>query len=170
MGLKEESSMFSTWQIVAVVLLAVLVGALIPVLIQLRRTLQSAENVLNTTGPRLDRTLDEVSEAASRVNHLGRSLEKDAEGLRVFTDAAAGLGRSLKQAQESVRVITAVGAAVGPAVAAGLRALFAPERGDDETTRPRREEERVAAQAPAAARPGDGRPETRGKEAPIGHD
>jgi len=162
--------MFSTWQIVAVILLAVLVGALIPVLIQLRRTLQSAENVLNTTGPRLDRTLDEVSEAASRINHLGRSLEKDAEGLRVFTDAAAGLGRSLKQAQESVRVITAVGAAVGPAVAAGLRALFTPERGDEETPRPRRDDERASPRGPVAARPGDGRPEPRGEEAPIGHD
>src|SRR2546425_6019739 len=151
-GSKEVSSMIATWQIVAVVLLAVLVGALVPVLIQLRRTLQSAEHILNTTGPRLDRTLDEVSEAASRINHLGRSLEKDAEGLRVFTDAAAGLGRSLKQAQELLRVMTAVGAAVGPAIAAGLRALFAPAR-DDGVGPPARPDE---ARAPAET-PSDGR-------------
>jgi len=162
--------MIATWQIVGVVLLAVLVGALVPVLIQLRRTLSSAENVLNTTGPKLDRTLDEVSEAASRINHLGRSLEKDAEGLRVFTDAAAGLGRSLKQAQESVRVLTAVGAAVGPAIAAGLRSLFAPARDDEAASPQHREAERAAAGAPAAGRAVDGGLESLGKEAPIGHE
>ena len=162
--------MIATWQIIAVVLLAVLVGALVPVLIQLRRTLQSAENVLNTTGPRLDRTLDEVSEAASRINQLGRSLEKDAEGLRVFTDAAAGLGRSLKQAQESVRVMTAVGAAVGPAIAAGLRALFAPARDDGSPSPLRPEEAGAPAEAPSTGREVDGRLGSRGKEAPIGHE
>ena len=159
--------MIATWQIVGVVLLAVLVGALVPVLLQLRRTLHSAENVLNTTGPKMDRTLDEVAEAASRINVLGRTLEKDAEGLRVFTDAAAGLGRSLKQAQESLRVMTAVGAAVGPAIAAGLRSLFAQERADDGAAGPLREERRAAPEA--AARSADARLETLEKEAPIGH-
>ena len=161
--------MIATWQIVGVVLLAILVGALVPVLIQLRRTLHSAENVLNTTGPRLDRTLDEVSEAASRINGLGRSLEKDAEGLRVFTDAAAGLGRSLKQAQESVRLMTAVGAAVGPAIAAGLRTLFAP-RVDEPGSAARPVEEPMAAEATPAGRAGDGRARAQEKEAPIGHE
>jgi len=113
--------MMAAWQIVAVVLLAVLVGALVPVLFQLRRTLQSAENVLNTTGPKLDRTLDEVGEAAARVNRLGKSLEKDAEGLGVFADAAAGLGRSMKQAQESLRLMTAVGAAPARSDASNVR-------------------------------------------------
>ena len=139
--------MMATWQVVAVVLLAVLVGALIPVLLQLRRTLLSAETLLNTTGPKLDRTLDELGEAASRINRLGVRLEKDAEGLGVFADAAAGLGRSLKQATESLRTMTAVGAAVGPAIAAGLRAMFAP--GHDVTTPSApREDAPVAAPAP----------------------
>ena len=120
--------MIATWQVIGVVLLAILVGGVVPVLIQLRRTLRSAESVLDTTGPKLERTLDEVGEAAARINRLGKTLERDAEGLRVFTDAAASLGRSLKQAQESLRVMTAVGAAVGPAIAAGLRALFTPDR------------------------------------------
>ena len=123
--------MIATWQIVAMVLLAVLVGALVPVLLQLRRTLQSAETVLNATGPRVDRTLDEVKEAAARINRLGRSLEQDAAGLHAFADAAAGLGRTLRQAQETLRLTTAVGAAVGPAIAAALRALFPSGRGGE---------------------------------------
>jgi uncharacterized protein YoxC len=162
--------MIATWQVVAVVLLAVLVGALIPVLIQLRRTLRSAETVLQTTGPKLDRTLDEVSEAASRINQLGRSLEKDAEGLRLFTDAAAGLGRSLKQAQESLRLMTAVGAAVGPAIVAGLRSLFTPEHGEEAASPSRSEEERMAAQTPPAGRGAEARSRAQEAEVPIGHE
>src|SRR3989475_12154568 len=111
--------MIQPWQVVGLVLLAILVGAGVPALVQLRRTLRSAQTFLDSTGKRLDRTLDEVTDAAARINRLGKSLEKDAEGLRVFTDAAAGLGRSLKQAQESVRLMTAVGAAVGPAIEIG---------------------------------------------------
>jgi len=153
----------ATWQIIAVVLLAVLVGAVVPVLLQMRRTLQSAENVLKSTGPKLDRTLDEVGEAAARINRLGKSLEKDSEGLGVFTDAAAGLGRSLKQAQESLRVMTAVGAAVGPAIAAGLRALFAPDRGDDARS-PRDEEAGVVSDAPGDGRSPDGGAGTQPRE------
>ena len=118
------------WQVVGLVLLAILVGAGIPALVQLRRTLRSAQTFLDSTGQRLDRTLDEVTDAAARINRLGKSLEEDAEGLRVFTDAAAGLGRSLKQAQESIRLVTVVGGAVGPALVAGLRALFSASEHD----------------------------------------
>ena len=118
--------MMQPWQVFGLVLLAILVSAGVPALVQLRRTLRSAQTFLDSTGKRLDRTLDEVTDAAARINRLGKSLEKDAEGLRVFTDAAAGLGRSLKQAQESVRLMTVVGGAVGPALVAGLRALFSP--------------------------------------------
>ena len=122
--------MTPTWQLVGLVLLSILVGAGIPALVQLRRTLRSAQTFLDSTGQRLDRTLDEVTDAAARINRLGKSLEEDAEGLRVFTDDAAGLGRSLKQAQESIRLATVVGGAVGPALVAGLRALFSPAEHD----------------------------------------
>ena len=139
--------MIATWQLISMVLLAVLVGAAVPVLLQLRRTLKSAETVLESTGPKIDRTLEEVSEAAARINRLGKSLERDAEGLQVFTDAAAGLGRSLKQAQASLHIMTTVGAAVGPAIAAGLRSLFARDGEDEAASRPGEEDEGARAEA-----------------------
>jgi len=143
--------MIATWQLITVVLLAVLVGAAVPALLQLRRTLKSAENVLESTAPKVDRTLEEVSEAAARINRLGKTFERDAEGLQVFTDAAAGLGRSLKQAQSSLRIMTTVGAAVGPAIAAGLRALFARE--DEAASRPGDDDGSARADARATGAP-----------------
>ena len=163
----EEYSMLATWQLIVVVLLAVLVGALVPALIQLRRTLKSAENVLQATAPRLDRTLDEVSEAAARINRLGNTLERDAEGLRVFTDAAAGLGRSLKQAQKSLHLMTAVGAAVGPAVAAGLRSLFGAGTDDEPETSSGSVDDTAAAQGDRGA---DGRSPQSVREQDLAHE
>lgn len=157
-----------TWQIIGMILLAIIVGALIPVLVQLRRTLRAAETVLSSTGPKIDKTLEEVSEAASRINQVGRSLERDAEGLRVFTDAAANLGKSIKQAHDSLRMVTAVGAAVGPAIAAGLRSLFTSARDDDAAPPPRRKDEAASAEAPETGAV-DARLESLRKEAPIGH-
>lgn len=162
--------MIATWQLVTVVLFAVLVGAAVPVLLQLRRTLRSAENVLESTGPKVDRALEEVSEAAARINRLGKSLERDAEGLQVFTDAAAGLGRSLKQAQSSLRIMTTVGAAVGPALAAGLRSLFARDGDDEAASRPGEEDEGAKVDARTAGAPA-GDQATRGDRAPrVGHE
>ncbi|HEV8700881.1 MAG TPA: DUF948 domain-containing protein [Candidatus Polarisedimenticolia bacterium] len=162
--------MIATWQLVTVVLLAVLVGAAVPVLMQLRRTLRSAENVLESTAPKLDRTLEEVSEAAARINRLGKSLERDAEGLQVFTDAAAGLGRSLKQAQASLRIMTTVGAALGPAIAAGLRSLFARDGEVEAASPPGREDESASVDA-RAADVAAGDQATRADHAPrVGHE
>lgn len=160
--------MTATWQIIGMILLAIIVGALIPVLVQLRKTLRAAETVLGSTGPKIDKTLDEVSEAAARINQVGRTLERDAEGLRVFTDAAANLGKSLKQAHDSLRVVTAIGAAVGPAITAGLRSFFTPARDDDAAPAPRRKEGVEPAEAPETGAV-DARLESLGKEAPIGH-
>src|SRR5258706_5891503 len=116
--------MLAAWKIGALVLLAVLGGGVVRVLLQLRRTLRTAEAVLNASGPRVDRTFDEVKEAAARINRLGRSLEQDAAGLHAFADAAAGLGRTLRQAQGTPRLTPPGGAAGGAANAPALPAAL----------------------------------------------
>ena len=88
----------------------------------------------------------------------------------MFTDAAAGLGRSLKQAQESVRIMTTVGAAVGPAIAAGLRALFARESEDDAESRPRGENEDSTAEASTTGGPAENQAARMDRVPRVGHD
>lgn len=162
--------MIATWQLFMLVLLAVLVGAALPVLLQLRRTLKRAEDVLESTGPKMDRTLDEVTEAAARINRLGKTLERDAEGLQVFTDAAAGLGRSLKQAQSSLRIMTTVGAAVGPALAAGLRSLFGSDGEVEPASRTGEDDASAVAGARAAGVPGEDQATRVDRTAEVGHE
>jgi hypothetical protein len=119
----------NTTQILAVVLLAFLVGAAIPVLYQLYQILKRARALLDTAGPRLERALDEVGQAADRLNGIGSTLEAQAETLRPLFEAASKLGHSIARSGEWLGTAMTVGGAVGPAVIAGVRALFS--RTDD---------------------------------------
>jgi uncharacterized protein YoxC len=97
-------------QLIALVLGAVLVGAVIPVLFQLRATLRAAEAALKGTVPRVERTLDETS--------------------KLVADAA----QVLERMQSATRVLGALGAAIGPAIVAGFSSYRSTHRASDEET------------------------------------
>ena len=117
---------FEVVAIVAVSLLAILVGAAIPVLVQLARTLRRTREFIDTTGGRLERTLDAVDAAARRLNGVGAGLEEAGERLRAFLDAAGNLGEALSDLSVPVRSVSRTVKALGPAFLAGLRSMFAP--------------------------------------------
>ncbi len=117
--------------IAAVILLAVLVGAAVPVLIQMRGTLKSAQTVLDRVGPRVEQTLDDIDAAVVRLDRVIERLEKGSEKANELFDAAASLGSQVRRLRRSMRTAVAVGSAVGPALAAALRALVSPADGDD---------------------------------------
>ena len=123
--------------IVGVVLLAVLVGATVPVLFQLYSTLRTTRSLVARLGPKIDDTLTEVRETSRRLNRVGSGLEKSTQRAQVLLDAAGDIGESLKGLRDSVRSATAIGKAVGPAVAAAVGALTelrpADEEAPDET-------------------------------------
>jgi len=110
------------WGIALVVLAAVLLGAAIPVLVQLRTTLRAMEKALQRSGARLDEALGATTTAAGRIDRLVVRLE---EGGRIeqLVDGIAAVSRMMSQLRDTVRVASAVGAAVGPAVAAAVRAF-----------------------------------------------
>jgi len=110
--------------LLAVVLLALLVGAAIPVLYQLFRTLRKARALLDTAGPRLERTLLQVGQAVDRLDGIGSALEARAQTLRPLFVAASRLGRSIDGSGPWWGTAMTVGRAVGPAVLAGVRAFF----------------------------------------------
>lgn len=116
--------MTSPAPLLAVVLLALLIGAAIPVLYQLYQILRRARALLDTAGPRLERTLDQVGQAADRLNGIGSTLEAQAQTLRPFLQAASRLGRLIDHSGEWLGSAMTVGGAVGPAVVAGVRAFF----------------------------------------------
>ena len=115
--------MQETWIIVGVVLLAVLIGAAVPVLFQLYSTLRVTRGLLHRLGPKLDGTLTEVREVSQRMNRVGAELESSARRAKVLLDVAGDLGEAMKGLRESLHVVSSLTGALGPALAAAVRAL-----------------------------------------------
>lgn len=120
------SPLNDTKVIVAVTLLAVLVGAALPVCYQLLQTLRSARRFLDRNGLRLERTLDQLTATNQRIEKLGAELEDGVKGLKPAVTAASDLGQSLNQMRDSLRLTAAVAGAVGPVLVSALRAMRGP--------------------------------------------
>lgn len=118
-----------TWVgLTAVVLLAVLVIAAVPALIQLRRTLRSAELLLESNRPRLERALDEASQVAETVNRTAQLVERGTARVSHLVEAASGLAETLERAGETVRSAGTTVSAVFAGLAAGAQAFGGRKR------------------------------------------
>ncbi len=136
-----------------VLLAAVLVGALIPAILQLRRTLKKAEDRLDSTGARLDRVLDELAVTTSRINQLGPEFRDRKERIKEFLDEIGELSRPLRQARASLGKTAMVIGALGPAIAAALKAFVTKEEARGEPSTPRAERRRARRTAPSEDSP-----------------
>jgi uncharacterized protein YoxC len=110
--------------LVATALLALLVGAALPVLYQLYQTLKRARAFLDTAGPQVEKTLDQVGRAAHRLDRIGSSLEAPVQTLRPLLVTASNVGLSIARSGDWLRTAASVGGAVAPAVIAGVQAFF----------------------------------------------
>ena len=155
------------WQLALVILTAVVVGAAIPVLVQLRFTLRALEKTLETAGSRLDAALETTVGAARRIDSLvvrleeGGRIEKLVDGITTVTSMA-------KDLRNTMRIASTVGAAVAPAVTAAVHAFrddrhgasqgaVAPE-GEQSAALLTQSERRPPVEVPAAAADGGPQP------------
>jgi len=126
--------MNETTGLFALLLLAVLVGAVIPVVIQTVLTLRSARQFLDLTGKRLDEALREFTQATARINRIAATVESEAERLRPALEAAASIGKTVERVRDSVKTAGVAVTALAPAFIAGMRAFMArDDAGDGET-------------------------------------
>jgi hypothetical protein len=111
-----------TWGTALLVLGAILVGAAVPALVQLRATLRAAEAALTGSLPRVEAALAATTAAAGRIEAVVQGLE---EGGRIerLVDGLTALSVVVTQLKESLRVASVIGAAVGPAVSAAVHAF-----------------------------------------------
>jgi uncharacterized protein YoxC len=132
--------------LVTVVLVAILVGAILPVLYQAVQTLKSVRAFVDNTGPRINEAMTEVTRAATRLNAIASALEEEGRRFKPVVETAAGIGQMVSSLGESVRSAGSVFGAVAPALIAALRAFFG--RADDD-------EDDEAADAPTGAPEGE---------------
>ena len=115
-------SPLAAWIVVG--LLAVLVGVAVPVLLQLRRTLATAEKTIESTGKRLDVALGELTETLGRVNKAAGELERGTQKLVPVFDALHDIVGGINKVKSSLLTVAAIGASLGPMMVAGVRGLL----------------------------------------------
>jgi uncharacterized protein YoxC len=115
----------AAWVLVG--LFAVLVAVTVPVLLQLRKTLQAAEKTVESTGQRLDAALNELTVTLTKVNRAAEELERGTQKIAPLFDAVHGLADGFTKVRASLTAVAAVGASIGPMMVAGIRGLFAKD-------------------------------------------
>ena len=123
---------------------AVLVGACIPVLVQLQWTLRSVRRTMERLEGRLTRSLDGLDRATARIASVGKEAEAATADIRKVTASVASLGSSLDEVGGSLKRAASLVSAVTPAVAAAVHAFLvarekarqAPARDDEGAPEP----------------------------------
>src|SRR5262245_52582684 len=95
-------------------LAAVLTVAMVAVLLQLRRTLKSAEQTLSTlasTARHLNETIEGITGTLTRVNGAVDRLEEAAERASSILESLRGIGDVVPRVRSSMGVITSLGSA-----------------------------------------------------------
>jgi hypothetical protein len=108
-------------QIALVVLAAVMVGALLPLVVQLYGTLHALRTVVDKSAKDVEAAMVSIHRTADRLDRLGSALEKDGK----IDDIVAGVASAaqiVNQMRGTLQMATTVSAAVVPAMTAAVRA------------------------------------------------
>jgi predicted Holliday junction resolvase-like endonuclease len=109
------------WQIALVVLVAVLVGALLPLIVQLYGTVHTLRTVAEKSAKDVEAALVGIHRTADRLDRLGAALEKDGK-MAEIVEGAVNAAQMVNQIRGTMQVAGPIAAAVVPAVMAGVRA------------------------------------------------
>src|SRR5512137_749875 len=101
------------WQIALVVLVAVLVGALIPVVVQLYGAIQTLRTVAEKSAKDVEAALVGIHRTADRLDRLGAALEKDGK-MAEIVEGAVNAAHLVNQMRGTMQVAGPVAAAVVP--------------------------------------------------------
>jgi hypothetical protein len=112
------------WSLVIMLLLAVLVGACLPVLFMTFSTLASLRRLTQRIAPKLDAVLGEVRETTRRLNAATVGMDDSAQRAKKLLDATGDLGESIHRLNQSLKPAVALGSVVGPAVAVAVKSFL----------------------------------------------
>ena len=114
--------------VAAVVLLGLLAGFAIPVLLQLRKTLDAAQRTLETTVPKFDSAIAEFREVTERLNRIAIDIEDNTPRVKRVLDSAEGAAETIDGVKRHVGMV----AAIGPAAFAAVKAFFSRSSDDED--------------------------------------
>ena len=113
------------YQAVVIAVVALLVGALLPVLFQLALTLKAVRAAVAQAGP----ALASVTTTAQRLERLTSKIEEDGRIDHALA-AVDSLSKTIGKLQDTARMASTVAAVVIPAVAAAVQAWRSSSEAD----------------------------------------
>jgi uncharacterized protein YoxC len=128
------------WVLVALV--AVLVAVAVPVLIQLRKTLKTTEDTLETTGRHVNEALDHLTLTLERVNRVSQEFEGGMTRVSSLLTALGGIGDALGKVRSTLGTVASFGSILGGA----LMAAFSRRSKDDDKPAERHESPEIEEQ------------------------
>jgi uncharacterized protein YoxC len=111
------------WQVALLTVSAVLIGALVPAIIQFQITMRHLDRTLERTGESLRRALHQATDLTARIDRITATVEGKSASLESFLSAVGGASESIERLRSSVGLISTIGAAIAPAVSAAVSAL-----------------------------------------------
>ena len=95
---------------------------LVPLLIQLRKTVQESERLLQQLNYDLPRLIKEATGAAQVVNRAASAVREGTEGAKLLGLAMGAIGDTVNQVHEGIRSVTASAWGTANGLLAGIRA------------------------------------------------
>lgn len=109
-------------QIVLIVLLALLVGALLPLLLSAFALMKQARKTLGLLEERSSTLTIKADQVLARVDRIAQDVQEELPTLQRTSQRMDQLGESIEKLTETVHKVQAAGNILGPAIAAGLNA------------------------------------------------
>jgi len=109
-------------QIAIVVLLALLVGAMLPLLLSALALVKQARQTLALLEKKSVELTQKVDHARGRVDHIAEGVEQELPTMQRTSGQVSQLGDSIEKLTQTVNKVQAAGNIIGPAIAAGLNA------------------------------------------------
>ena len=119
-----------TWQIILLVLVALLAVPGMLALLELRKTLKELRVFLQDTGGRVNQTLDEARAALHDLNRASAAVQQGADRLRELAENLAGFGSAVNSISVGIRRISD---GLVHTVIDGLGSLFRRDKHQEET-------------------------------------
>ncbi len=111
------------FELAVLLILTLMLGVLIPVLLELKRFARATRRRVESTGPKLDRLVEDAQVSATqlkKVSEVFRGKEHELVRLRESITQAV---EAFEKVEKGLRIGSAVGAAVAPAIATFLSSM-----------------------------------------------
>jgi predicted Holliday junction resolvase-like endonuclease len=112
-----------SWQLALLLLLALAVGALLPILFMLASAVRELRRRIRDSGPKIEQVLERALAVSERLERNTRGLEEKEQAVSEMLTAGRELAQSIEGVKRSLRIAQAVGNSVGPAVATFVAAM-----------------------------------------------